>query len=124
MKMPCDHYACIVMVVFYHFSFTHIFLNYFTYFHSSHWSFFRWPLSPEFHSNSSFHSSSPLPLEGSSHPPGLSLLGTSSVSRIKHIFFPLRPGQAVLYYICIRGLGPAHVCGLVGGSVFGSSLGS
>jgi hypothetical protein len=65
-----------------------------------------------------------LPLEGSSHPPGLSLLGTSSVSRIKHIFFPLRPGQAVLYYICIRGLGPAHVCGLVGGSVFGSSLGS
>ena len=74
------------------------------------------------HSFSS-HSSSLLPLRGWFPPqPDLPFPWGFKSLKVRVHLLPLRPDQAVLCYICVGGLGPAHVCCLVGSSVSGSSL--
>jgi hypothetical protein len=52
------------------------------------------------------------------------LPGASSLSRVRHSLLPLRADQAVLCCLCVKGLRPAGVCYLVGGSVSERSQGS
>jgi hypothetical protein len=84
-------------------------INYFIYLHSSH-------CPPSWHS----HSPSSLPLRGSSPPPQrIPFPGASSIRHIFSHWGHTRQFSAV----CVRGLGPARIGCLVGGSVSGSSQG-
>ena len=97
--------------------FLYLFKLYFIYLHSRHCPPLLVPTPTVFHPPSAH-----LPPRGcfpTNRPP---LPWGLKFSRTKYI--PLKPDQAVLCCTCARGLGPAYVCCLVGGSVSGSSQGS